>query len=194
MSNLDAGEAADLHKQINDSQYWREFEKNELTHSAAHYLMAIDSLREELGYARVTDVADKLNVSRGAASMSIAHLKKRGWVKEDPNRFLLLADEGEQMANIVEHNFRILSKFFEQVLGAPQDTAFTDACKMEHLMSLDIGNRLLRLMHFLRSDNKQYKKFQDFIAEEFQVCDDVESCPICKDTSVGAEVGSEKTE
>ena len=58
-----------MSKDINDSSYWREFEQNELTHSAAHYLMAIDSLREELGYARVTDVADKLEVSRGAASM-----------------------------------------------------------------------------------------------------------------------------
>ena len=183
-----------MHKQINDSQYWREFEKNELTHSAAHYLMAIDSLREKLGYARVTDVAEKLKVSRGAASMSIAHLKKRGWVKEDPNRFLLLAEEGEHMANIVEHNFRILTKFFEDVLGAPQDVAFTDACKMEHLMSLEIGNRLLRLMHFLQGDAKQYKKFQDFIAEEFKICDDPESCPICRDVCLAEEVTSEESE
>jgi Mn-dependent DtxR family transcriptional regulator len=52
---------------INDSSYWREFERNDITHSAAHYLMAIDALREEYGYARVTDVADMLKVSRGAA-------------------------------------------------------------------------------------------------------------------------------
>ena len=122
-------------KEINDSAYWREFERNELTHSAAHYLMAIDSLREDLGYARVTDVADKLEVSRGAASTKIADLKKRGWVKEDPNRFLLLADEGEAIVSRVEHNFRILTTFFGDLLGVSKDTAFADACKMEHLMA-----------------------------------------------------------
>lgn len=146
-------------KEINDSAYWREFENNELTHSAAHYLMAIDALRNDLGYARVTDVADMLDVSRGAASMALAHLKKRGWVEEDPNRFLLLSKDGEQMANLVEHNFRILSKFFEEVLGVPRDVARADACKMEHLMSLETGKRLVWLMHFILSDEKRAAAF-----------------------------------
>jgi DtxR family transcriptional regulator, Mn-dependent transcriptional regulator len=167
-------------KQINDSQYWREFEKNELTHSAAHYLMAIDSLREELGYARVTDVADKLNVSRGAASMSIAHLKKRGWVKEDPNRFLLLAEEGAQMANLVEHNFRVLTRFFRDVLGAPKDIAFADACKMEHLLSPEVASRMMQLMHYLQGQAKDTKTMRGIIAEQPESCEDMESCPLCQ--------------
>ena len=32
----------------NDSTYWRAFEENQLTHSVAHYLMAVDHLRNEL--------------------------------------------------------------------------------------------------------------------------------------------------
>jgi DtxR family transcriptional regulator, Mn-dependent transcriptional regulator len=166
-------------KNINDSSYWREFEKNELTHSAAHYLMAIDSLREELGYARVTDVADKLEVSRGAASMSIAHLKKRGWVKEDPNRFLLLAEDGATMANIVEHNFRILSKFFGEILAIPDDIAFGDACKMEHLMSLDTGKKLIELIHFLESDEVLSARLKEYMTNGGHDCEDSEECPIC---------------
>ncbi|MFP6584332.1 MAG: metal-dependent transcriptional regulator [Candidatus Hydrogenedentota bacterium] len=168
-----------MSKEINDSSYWREFEKNELTHSAAHYLMAIDSLREELGYARVTDVADKLEVSRGAASMSIAHLKKRGWVKEDPNRMLLLAEDGAAMANIVEHNFRILSKFFGDILAIPKDIAFSDACKMEHLMSQETGRQLIELIHFIERDKDLAKRFSEYIAEGGHSCDGSAECPIC---------------
>ena len=168
-----------MSKEINDSAYWREFEKNELTHSAAHYLMAIDSLREELGYARVTDVADKLEVSRGAASMSIAHLKKRGWVKEDPNRFLLLDVKGEAMANIVERNFRILSNFFQNVLGLPKDIAFADACKMEHLMSLETGKQLIELMYFLKSDDDLSDRYAQYIKKGGHTCDSEDECSIC---------------
>lgn len=168
-----------MSKEINDSAYWREFEKNELTHSAAHYLMAIDSLREELGYARVTDVADKLEVSRGAASMSIAHLKKRGWVKEDPNRFLLLADDGRAMANIVEHNFRILSKFFGDILGLEKDIASGDACKMEHLMSLETGRHMINLIKFIESDGDILKRFSKFTSDEEYSCSESNDCPIC---------------
>jgi len=168
-------------KEINDSAYWREFERNELTHSAAHYLMAIDSLREEFGYARVTDVAEKLHVSRGAASMSIANLRKRGWVKEDPNGMLLLAEEGNAVVNRVEHNFRILTKFFGDLLGISKDTAFTDACKMEHLMSPETGQRILGLMHFMENDPARIEEFRAFISSGGQSCTDVKSCPICED-------------
>ena len=166
-------------KDINDSAYWREFEKNELTHSAAHYLMAIDSLRDDLGYARVTDVADMLEVSRGAASMAITHLKKRGWVEEDPNRFLLLSDEGKGMANLVEHNFRILSKFFEEVLGAKSDLAHADACKMEHLMSLETGRRLVWLMRYILSDESRAAQIHEAMACYQPGCESVEHCPLC---------------
>jgi len=137
----------------NDASFWREFDKNLLSHSMAHYLMAIDSLRNELGYARATDVAEMLEVSRGAASMALNQLRKRGWVGEDPNRFLLLTEEGARIVELVEKNFQVLLQFFQQVLGVEREVAFGDACKMEHLMSMDTGRRLMYLMRYLLSDD-----------------------------------------
>jgi DtxR family Mn-dependent transcriptional regulator len=166
-------------KPINDSSYWREFERNDITHSAAHYLMAIDALREEFGYARVTDVADMLEVSRGAASMSLTQLKKRGWVKEDPHRFLLLTDEGRFMAQLVERNFQILSQFFQEVLKVPKEVALADACKMEHLMSLETGRRLIGLMRFIRGDETREAKVHELIASMQTACESSEDCPLC---------------
>ena len=131
---------------VNDASYWREFEKNRVTHSAAHYLMAIEGLRREFGYARVTDVAGRLEVTRAAASMALNQLKKRALVAEDPRRFLLLTAEGERLVRHVERNFEILSRFFENVLHVPRATAQADACKMEHLVSLETGRRLVWLM------------------------------------------------
>ncbi|MCH7910065.1 MAG: metal-dependent transcriptional regulator [Candidatus Hydrogenedentes bacterium] len=168
-----------MKKDINDSAYWREFEKNQLTHSAAHYLMAIDSLRGDLGYARKTDVADMLEVTRSAASMSIAHLMKRGWVEEDPNGFLLLSDEGHAMANLVEHNFRILSTFFEEVLGVTLTYARGDACKMEHLMSLDTGRRLVWLMRYIMGDETRAAQINDVMSCYRPGCEAVDQCPLC---------------
>ncbi|MBP8129430.1 MAG: metal-dependent transcriptional regulator [Candidatus Hydrogenedentes bacterium] len=136
----------------NDASHWRDFDRNLVTHSMAHYLMAIRSLRQEFGYARSTDVAQVLEVSRGAASMALAQLKKRGWIAEDPNRFLLLTDEGAAIAAVVEENFAILSGFFERVLGVPRDAAISDACKMEHLLGVETGRRLLWFMRSLLDD------------------------------------------
>ena len=180
-----------MSKSINDSTYWRDFEKNDITHSAAHYLMAIDALRDEYGYARVTDVAVMLEVSRGAASMSIAQLKKRGWVCEDPHRFLLLTDEGRLMAMLVEHNFRILSKFFEEVLGVSPDTALSDACKMEHLMSLETGRRLVWLMRYILSDESRAAKIHDVMSCFRPGCESAEHCPLCEGGACLAPVGED---
>ncbi|MCC6488197.1 MAG: metal-dependent transcriptional regulator [Candidatus Hydrogenedentes bacterium] len=169
-----------MSKPINDSTYWRDFERNDITHSAAHYLMAIDALRDEYGYARVTDVAEMLEVSRGAASMSISQLKKRGWVTEDAHRFLLLTEDGRCMAQLVEQNFRILGKFFEEVLGVSPDTALSDACKMEHLMSLETGRRLVWLMRYILSDESRAAKIHDVMACFRPGCESAEHCPLCE--------------
>ena len=146
--------AGNMSTERNDASFWREFERNQLSHSMAHYLMAIDSLRQELGYARATDVAETLEVSRGAASMALTQLKKRGWVGEDPNRFLLLTEEGARVVALVEQNFHILSQFFQRVLGIEHDAAFADACKMEHLLSMETGRRMMHLMKYLLSDDE----------------------------------------
>ena len=146
--------AKKIEPDLNDATYWREFERNTLSHSMAHYMMAIDTLRAEFGYARATDVAEMLEVSRGAASMALNQLKKRGWVGEDPNRFLLLTDEGRRIANLVEQNFVTLSQFFQRVLGVENHVALSDACKMEHLMSMETGRRLMWLMRLLLSEEE----------------------------------------
>lgn len=151
--------------EVNDASHWREFENNPLSHSMAHYLMAIDSLRAELGYARSTDVAEMLEVSRGAASMALSQLKKRGWVAEDPNRFLLLTDEGRRITHAVEHNFLILSRFFEHTLQVTNNTALGDACKMEHLMSRETAKRLLWLFKHLVEDKSLSKKIKAVMDE-----------------------------
>ncbi len=85
-------------ERMNDGSVWRAFDDAELTHSAAHYLMAVMHLREEFGYARVTDVAEYLKVSRGAASRAVAMLKERNWLEEDPHRMLLMTEDGLELA------------------------------------------------------------------------------------------------
>ena len=168
-----------MSKEINDSAHWREFEQNELTHSSAHYLMVIDSLRADLGYARATDVAEQLDVTRSAASMAITKLKKRGWVLEDKNSHLRLSEEETDVAHLVEHNYVILKKFFEEVLGAPHKIAQSDACKMEHLMSHETGRRMLCFMRYVLGDETRAAEIDELMATYQQGCESVEDCPLC---------------
>lgn len=153
-----------VNNEPNNASYWREFEKNRVTHSAAHYLMAIDALRSELGYARATDVADRLDVTRAAASAALTQLKKRELVTEDPNRFLLLTEEGTRVVDQVERNFRTLSRFFEEMLEVSPETAQADACKIEHLMSPETSQKLLKLVKFLLGNSGRAMLIRDALA------------------------------
>ena len=53
---------------------WKEFDHNEISHSAAHHLMAVDDLIRKFGYARVSDVARMLNITRGSVSITLKSL------------------------------------------------------------------------------------------------------------------------
>ena len=56
---------------------------------------------EEQGYARITDVAKKMDISAGSCSISIKALKKKGLVEEDKNKFLKLSTIGQKLARLV---------------------------------------------------------------------------------------------
>ncbi len=159
------------HTVARDAVFWREFEKTGVTHSAAHYLMAIHHLRKEFGYARGTDVAQRLDVSRGAVSIAVSQLKKHDFVTEDPHRFLLLTEKGGEVAKRIEQNFSILSKFMEEVLGVSTEVAHADACKMEHLLSPETVGRLLWLTHAVLDDPQRDEIIRTAMAS-FSSCED----------------------
>lgn len=145
--------------------HWREYTYSDLSHSRAHYLLAIEALRNDLGYARTTDIAETLEVSRGAASMALAQLKKRGWVTEDPNRFLLLTEEGHHITELVAKNFDILLAFFTNILGLTREEALANACKMEHIITLDTGQRLFRLTQLISKHPSLLAKIKKGMAD-----------------------------
>lgn len=121
---------------------WKKFEANEITHSAAHHLMAILELKKEYGYARVTDVARELHITSGSASTNLKSLKAKGLVIEDNNRFLQLSEEGDILARLIMKRKEILLEFFTKVLGVSNNQAEIDACKTEHLISMETTRKL----------------------------------------------------
>ena len=132
-------------------EVWKEFSENEVTHSAAHHMLAIMELTSKRGYARVTDVAKFLEITTGSASTNLKGLKQKGYVAEDENRFLRLTTEGMQIAETILRRREILENFFREVLGVSSETAEIDACKTEHLLSLETTNRMAQFAERFRS-------------------------------------------
>jgi Mn-dependent DtxR family transcriptional regulator len=126
---------------------WKEFEANELTHSAAHHLIAIHELGAEYGgWARVSDIAKDLGITRGSVSINLRTLKKRGYVVTDEHRMVKLSPKGLEVVQSVKTKKAAFKAFLTDVLGVSDAQAEIDSCKIEHLISEETTDRLARFM------------------------------------------------
>lgn len=160
---------------------WKAFEANELTHSAAHHLLAIHEVGAAYGgWARVSDIARRLNITRGSVSINLRTLKRRGWVETDEHRLVKLSPKGLRVVHAVMAKRLIVKTFLCQVLGIPEAQAEIDSCKVEHLISHSTGQRLVHFLRFLTSgtpvSRQLLKRFRAFQAR----CPESRTCDICK--------------
>lgn len=163
-------------------EVWKEFESNELTHSMAHYLMAVRDLLAEQGYARITDVARKLNIACSSASIALRTLIDKGFLKEDANRFLRLTDKGKHLAEEIIAKKVILRRFLEDILHVKPNQAEVDTCKIEHLISSETGAKLLSFLKFMMSDKEIVQRLLKAFWSQHEICEGLGKCPICLDT------------
>lgn len=166
---------------------WKSYEANELSHSAAHHLMAIHELRKLHGYARGVDVSQHLKITKGSVSSTMKHLRERGYVKEDHNKFLDLTEKGLRVVQETEATRLVVQKFLSDALGMDDDDAEVDACKVEHLISSEARARLVCFLQFVLSDEAVARKFLAAYRERELVCrnGDVDECRLCEDVCYG---------
>ena len=161
---------------------WKEFEANELTHSATHYLFAVHDLLQEQGYARVTDVASRLNIARSSASLGLKALTQKGFLKEDANKFIQMSPKGKKTVEEIIGKKVVLKRFFQDILQVKAHQAEIDTCKIEHLISSETGSKLLSFIRFLSSNNPQVKKVLLLFTGYNETCPGLNHCSICEGT------------
>lgn len=61
------------------------------------------------------------------------------------NGQILLTEKGSQKANEVYERHTLISKFLVNTLGVDTDTADTDACRIEHIISQKSFDRIKAL-------------------------------------------------
>lgn len=151
-----------------------------LTHSAAHYLLAIAELLDEHGYARVTDVGKRLGLTRGSVSVALQSLKDAGYVIQDENRFYQLTDTGRSAVAGVLARHHVVELFLTDVLGLPEHLAHRESCRVENLIEGPTARRLQALVDYWR-ENQLGGVLESRLGPGCPVCPDGDSerCPCC---------------
>ena len=111
--------------------------------SAEDYLEAMLMLKEERGYIRSIDVADKLGVTKPSVSYATKRLRENGYISFDPAGMIVLEPTGLEIAQRMLERHRLLTELLIN-LGVSPETARDDACKIEHDLSVETFDAIRR--------------------------------------------------
>lgn len=106
-----------------------------LTASLEDYIEIIYVLSQNSSDVGVTDVAKALGISKPSVNRAIQALKLKNLVIQEKYGKIILTPMGKSVANAVYSKHRVLRDFFVIVLGVSDETAESDACKIEHMLS-----------------------------------------------------------
>jgi DtxR family Mn-dependent transcriptional regulator len=112
------------------------------------YIETIDAVQREKGYAKVKDVATALDVGLPTVTEMFGKLDEAGLINYQKWSGVTLTEAGQAMADGLMQKHETLREFLT-ILGVPQGTADGDACAMEHNVSAETLDRLMRFVEFV---------------------------------------------
>lgn len=104
------------------------------TTAAQDYLEAIYELIEEKGYAKVVDIAERLDLSGPSVTRMVQKLSREGFLKSEKYRGIIMTEKGKATARDMQKRHQLLREFL-MLLGVDKKTANMDAEGMEHHVS-----------------------------------------------------------
>jgi DtxR family Mn-dependent transcriptional regulator len=120
-----------------------------LTSALEDYLETIYELLRLHPVARVKDIARERQVKAGSVSPALKRLSELGLVDYVQREYVTLTPEGERQARRVFARHTLLTRFFEEILQMEAKAAEAQACAMEHSLSDEGMDRLVRFFEFL---------------------------------------------
>ncbi|MBX3113159.1 MAG: manganese-binding transcriptional regulator MntR [Fimbriimonadaceae bacterium] len=130
---------------IADSKRFSRTRQDHSREIAEDYVELVDTLIQEKGEARITDLAERLGVSKVNVSKIIQRLAKEGLVHAEPYRSIFLTPEGEALASESRARHQIVVQFLV-AHGISIATAEVDAEGIEHHVSQETLNAMQKFI------------------------------------------------
>ena len=135
---------------------------NSLSSGLQDYIETIYVSTENGEDLKAVDLSRKLNISRASVSEALSRLISKDLVQYNAYKTISLTKKGVAEAKKVYAKHHALKDFFENVLNVTPDEASENACKIEHIVSENILNKMEKFTKFF----KTHKKILDLYIEE----------------------------
>nr|WP_275441445.1 transcriptional regulator MntR [Brevibacillus laterosporus] len=115
------------------------------------YLERIYSLIDTKGYARVSDIAEALEVHPSSVTKMVQKLDKDNYLVYEKYRGLVLTAKGKKVGKRLVRRHALLEDFLT-LIGVDQDLIYKDVEGIEHHLSWESISSIEYLVQFLKED------------------------------------------
>ena len=110
--------------------------------SVEDYLEKILMLKEKSDFVRAIDLANFMSFSKASVSVALKKLKSYGYVTVDEKTGEInLTPEGKEIGEKTYERHLVISQMLIS-LGVKEETAYEDACQIEHILSEETFNKI----------------------------------------------------
>lgn len=122
--------------------------------SAENYLETILILNQRLGNVRSIDIVNELEFSKPSVSVAMKNLRQNGYIQVNKDGYITLTDKGTQIAETIYERHTLLSQWLTN-LGVDPETAVSDACRIEHVISAESFSAIKRHVSEMRTESPE---------------------------------------
>jgi len=119
--------------------------------SLEDYLESIFVIKQKKQIVRVKDLAKHLKVKAPSVIEVLKRLEEKNLIVHEYYGYIELTQEGINKAKVLYERHIMLKKFLHQVLGIDEEIAETDACKIEHYLSKETLERIIKFINFIET-------------------------------------------
>lgn len=114
--------------------------------SGEDYLETVLILKNQNGFVRSVDVANKMGFSKASVSRAMSILEKDGYIEFGHGNMINLTEKGAEKANDVYSRHQLLTRFIVKIANIPEDQAEKNACRIEHVIDSDVVDGIKKWM------------------------------------------------
>ncbi|MFS0672790.1 transcriptional regulator MntR [Ornithinibacillus sp. 179-J 7C1 HS] len=124
------------------------------TPSMEDYIEIIYNLIETKGYARVSDIAETLEVHPSSVTKMVQKLDKDEYLLYEKYRGFVLTEKGKKVGERLVFRHELLENFLE-IIGVEEENIYNDVEGIEHHLSWNSIDRLGDLVKYFKEDRKR---------------------------------------
>lgn len=129
------------------------------TPSMEDYIEQIYILIETKGYARVSDIAEELEVHPSSVTKMIQKLDKSEFVNYEKYRGFVLTSKGKKIGERLLYRHDLLENFLE-IIGVDEENIYNDVEGIEHHLSWNSIARIDDLVTYFKEDERRLEELK----------------------------------